>query len=34
MKRLKPFFSLSVATSIMLAAGSAFADEPIGEQAT
>lgn len=34
MKRLTPFFSLSVATSIMLAASSAFADEPIGEQAT
>ncbi|MEA3641671.1 MAG: hypothetical protein VBE63_17260 [Lamprobacter sp.] len=34
MKRLTPFFSISVVTSIMLAAGSAFAAEPIGEQAT
>ncbi len=33
MKRLKPFFSLSVATSILLAASNALGDEPIGEQA-
>lgn len=34
MKHLTSSLSLSVAASLLLAAGSAFAEEPIGEQAT